>query len=273
VKTHYELLGVRPDTTPDEIKKAFRHEIARYHPDKVQHLGREFQEMAAQRAAELTEAYSTLMNPAARAAYDEQIATGLAPRAKGPDARAKERAREKPVHAPPRPEPVPAEPEGDRRTFRQERQSGEDFVRREALRRMRHAIAEAISSIETLGLVGFELSYACRTRRSLFKKNAPDLYVLTHYVPKVDAQVIAEAWPLAAQFAIRPEATVCVFLLGPGVSPRAELSAAISAQRKQMKPRGPVVFVPLEAHDWDAHMPANAPPAVKAVIQELRRAS
>ena len=35
------------DAPADEIKKAFRREIARYHPDKVQHLGQEFQEMAA----------------------------------------------------------------------------------------------------------------------------------------------------------------------------------------------------------------------------------
>jgi hypothetical protein len=273
VKTHYELLGVRPDTPPDEIKKAFRHEIARYHPDKVQHLGREFQEMAAQRAAELTEAYRVLMDEVARAAYDEQLAAGTLPRAQEPAARAEEAGREKPVHHPPQPEPPPAEPEGDRRVFEQERQSGEDFVRREALRRMRHAIAESIGSIEALRLDGFELSYACRTRRSLFKKNAPDLYVLVHYVPKVDAQVIADVWPIVAPFAVRPEAAVCVFLLGPSVSPRADLAAAISAQRKQMKARSPVVFVPLDVHDWDAHIPANAPPAVQAVIHRLRQAS
>ena len=49
----------------DEIKKAFRAQIARYHPDKVQHLGQEFQEMAARRAAELTEAYRILSDEAA----------------------------------------------------------------------------------------------------------------------------------------------------------------------------------------------------------------
>ena len=31
----------------DEIKRAFRQQIARYHPDKVQHLGKEFQALAA----------------------------------------------------------------------------------------------------------------------------------------------------------------------------------------------------------------------------------
>ncbi len=35
VKTHYELLGVDPTADADAIKKAFRREIARYHPDKV----------------------------------------------------------------------------------------------------------------------------------------------------------------------------------------------------------------------------------------------
>ena len=48
----YELLGVARDASSEDIKKAFRQQIARYHPDKVQHLGKEFQEMAAERAAE-----------------------------------------------------------------------------------------------------------------------------------------------------------------------------------------------------------------------------
>ena len=272
MKTHYDLLGVPSNSAPDEIKRAFRREIARYHPDKVQHLGREFQEMAAQRAAELTEAYRVLMDEATRAAYDEQLAAGRAPRSPDPAARSHEA---QPTPEPPRPAPEPPPPEhgADWRAFQQERQSSEDFVRREALRRIRHAIADSIGSIETLGLDGFELSYACRTRRTLFKKSPPDLYVLVHYVPKVDPAVIAELWPFAAQFAIRPDATVCVFLLGPVVAPRADLSAAISGQRKHTKARGPLIFVPLDVHDWDAHIQANAPPAVKTIIQRLRQDS
>ena len=39
---------------PRHIKKAFRREIARYHPDKVPHLGLEFQEMRGRARAELT---------------------------------------------------------------------------------------------------------------------------------------------------------------------------------------------------------------------------
>src|SRR6478672_1057563 len=72
------MLSLPPDAPSDEIKKAFRREIARYHPDKVQHLGQEFQEMAAGIAADLTEAYRILMDPTLRAKYDENLGGGAA---------------------------------------------------------------------------------------------------------------------------------------------------------------------------------------------------
>ena len=62
MKSHYDVLGLDPSSDPEVIKKAFRREIARYHPDKVSHLGPEFQAMAATKAAELTTAYTTLSN-------------------------------------------------------------------------------------------------------------------------------------------------------------------------------------------------------------------
>ena len=70
------MLSLSPDAPSDEIKKAFRREIARYHPDKVQHLGQEFQEMAAGIAADLTEAYRILMDPAMRAKYNDDLLGG-----------------------------------------------------------------------------------------------------------------------------------------------------------------------------------------------------
>ena len=77
-KTYYELLEIAPSATSEEIKRSFRLQIARYHPDKVQHLGREFQDMAAGRAAELTEAYRILSDDNRRAEYDRTIAAGAA---------------------------------------------------------------------------------------------------------------------------------------------------------------------------------------------------
>jgi DnaJ like chaperone protein len=63
LKNYYELLEIAASAPADEVKRAFRAQIARYHPDKVQHLGKEFQSIAADRAAELTEAYRILARP------------------------------------------------------------------------------------------------------------------------------------------------------------------------------------------------------------------
>jgi DnaJ-class molecular chaperone len=69
-KNYYELLDIAVTASAEEVKRAFRLQIARYHPDKVQHLGQEFLEMGAERAAQLTEAYRILSNPELREQYD-----------------------------------------------------------------------------------------------------------------------------------------------------------------------------------------------------------
>src|SRR3990167_244272 len=85
-RSYYELLGVASSAPVEEIKRAFRREIAKYHPDKVQHLGREFQEIAAVKAAELTQAYKTLCDESLRTEYDAgRAAEGRAPGARGGD--------------------------------------------------------------------------------------------------------------------------------------------------------------------------------------------
>src|SRR5687768_10864910 len=86
VKTHYDLIGIKPAAEADEVKRAFRREIARYHPDKVQHLGTEFQEIAATRAAALTEAYRVLMDTQLRERYDAALQQHVVP-AEPPPAR------------------------------------------------------------------------------------------------------------------------------------------------------------------------------------------
>jgi DnaJ-domain-containing protein 1 len=55
---HYaELLNIEGRPTPDEIERVYRRQIAKYHPDKVQHLGEEFQEMAERKTKEINAAY------------------------------------------------------------------------------------------------------------------------------------------------------------------------------------------------------------------------
>ena len=57
----FEILGVRPGASPDEIKTAYRRAVAKYHPDKVAHLGKEFQEMAHRKLLAIQGAYEALM--------------------------------------------------------------------------------------------------------------------------------------------------------------------------------------------------------------------
>ena len=56
----YALLGVDRGASPDEIRSAYRRLVAQYHPDKVSHLGREFQEMAHQKLIAIQQAYEML---------------------------------------------------------------------------------------------------------------------------------------------------------------------------------------------------------------------
>ena len=57
----YEVLGVNRSASKDEIKKAYRKLAGKYHPDKVDHLGEEFKELAEQKFKDIQEAYQELM--------------------------------------------------------------------------------------------------------------------------------------------------------------------------------------------------------------------
>lgn len=56
----YTVLGVARDAAPDEIRAAYRGLANQYHPDKVSHLGKEFQELAEKRFKEIQQAYDQL---------------------------------------------------------------------------------------------------------------------------------------------------------------------------------------------------------------------
>ena len=58
----YDLLGVSKAASQDEIRRAYRKLIVKYHPDKVDHLGDEFRVLAERRFKEIQEAYQELVN-------------------------------------------------------------------------------------------------------------------------------------------------------------------------------------------------------------------
>ena len=57
----YKILGVEQGASKEEIKSAYMKLAAQYHPDKVQHLGKEFQELAHKKFLDIHKAYETLM--------------------------------------------------------------------------------------------------------------------------------------------------------------------------------------------------------------------
>lgn len=52
----YKVLGVSPDATDDEVRKAYRKMVIQHHPDKVAHLGDDVKEAATKKLQEINKA-------------------------------------------------------------------------------------------------------------------------------------------------------------------------------------------------------------------------
>lgn len=60
VNSDYHVLGIEPGATEEEIKKAYRQMAIRYHPDKVIHMGEEYQKGAKEKFQKIQEAYEAI---------------------------------------------------------------------------------------------------------------------------------------------------------------------------------------------------------------------
>lgn len=258
MKNHYELLEIESGASADEIKHAFRQQIARYHPDKVQHLGSELRDLAAARTAELTEAYRVLSDAAAREAYDQKLAAADPVPFTSP--RAPEASTSAP--APPATEPDPA-PSAAAHLFSHERSRGDEVVRRAAVGRFRQALTAEYGSVEDSGLRGFDVASVARS--GLFSRDRRPRSV-GRFVDRVDAEILTDTWRQAAAWT---DKDVCVFLMGSELAPARELAEATTRQRASGR-AGQVLVVPVNARDWQALVPSSAPPVVRAVLERLR---
>ncbi|HJP27990.1 MAG TPA: molecular chaperone DnaJ [Dehalococcoidia bacterium] len=64
-RDYYEVLGVARDATPEDLKKAFRKQALKHHPDRNKEAG------ASDRFKEINEAYQVLSDPQRKAQYDQ----------------------------------------------------------------------------------------------------------------------------------------------------------------------------------------------------------
>jgi len=67
VATHYDVLGVRPTATPEEVRRAYYDRARELHPDRAGDDQRAMQEV--------NEAWRVLRDPGSRAAYDRSLRT------------------------------------------------------------------------------------------------------------------------------------------------------------------------------------------------------
>jgi curved DNA-binding protein CbpA len=269
-KNYYELLEIATTAPSDEVKRAFRLQIARYHPDKVQHLGKEFQAMAADRAAELTEAYRILSDQGRRAEYDRTFVAAGAQTASAGQSAAPAAGRGESSGgpaAPPPPEPPTAAASQVGAQFKQERASRDEFVRKATLGRLRQALEAVGADYDETVLRGFDL--ACVPKSKLFGRSK-NPRLLGRFVSLLDRDAIANAWGDAAKWGEARKDDVCVLLMGTSLAPAGELAGEIADQRR--KSRGAkLTLIPVDARVWDAHMPLDAPAIAKSLLSRLKK--
>jgi DnaJ like chaperone protein len=56
----YKILEIAPSASNDELKKAYRRMAMKYHPDKVSHLGEDFQNAAKEKFQRVNQAYENI---------------------------------------------------------------------------------------------------------------------------------------------------------------------------------------------------------------------
>ena len=73
-RTHYQVLGVAPTASPDEVRRAHRQLARVLHPDRLAGSSAAERTLAERRMREVNAAWTTLSNPARRADYDQELA-------------------------------------------------------------------------------------------------------------------------------------------------------------------------------------------------------
>jgi hypothetical protein len=135
-------------------------------------------------------------------------------------------------------------------------------LRKATLNRFQHAVS-GVGGYDESSLRGFDVAMIPKSKM-FGRSKSPRL--LGRYVSMVDAPAVADAWGQAGKWS--PD-EICVFLMGTALAPASELAGAIAEQRKRA--RAKVTLIPVDARDWGAHIPTDAPEIAKSLIARLKR--
>ena len=75
--SYYDVLGVDPEASHEEVKRVYLDLALRYHPDRQSTDDPDALALAEWRMREVNEAWAVLQSPGRRAAYDRDLAAGL----------------------------------------------------------------------------------------------------------------------------------------------------------------------------------------------------
>ena len=277
MKTHYEVLGLEPAADADAIKKAFRREIARYHPDKVIHLGTEFQEMAATRAAELTVAYKTLSDGTQRAQYDASLLSGVPPpHGDGePPPRPSEPPRtaraDDPFDTPPTLDDLRTPPPGGGKArFASERADRDVILRRAIGGRVLGAVEALYGKLDTPTVRGFDMALVPLAKPRFI--GSPPPRVLVKVVETADAAAVTEAFAGASKAKLHTgKSPVVVLLFARQIAPQNELTRANEANARHRKADGPdeLAVIVVSTADWTCRLPPGCSQAVRKLADQI----
>lgn len=228
--------------------------------------------MAADRAAELTEAYRILSDEGRRGEYDRARASVPAAPAAPPAAPTPASA-----DAPSISPAAVAEPnetgakaaQSVGAQFTHERASRDAFVRKATVGRFREAL-NLIGGYDEASAPGFDVAFAPKAKLFGRGKGAR---LLGRFVGSVDAESIASTWASADKSADAGGNEVCVFLMGSSVAPPRQLADTITNLRRKPTKSAKIVLIPVDARNWDAHMPMDAPAVAKTLLERLRSGS
>jgi curved DNA-binding protein CbpA len=249
-RTHYDLLNVDRSADPADIKAAFREQIARYHPDKVSHLGREFQDLAVQKTAELTTAYKTLVSPTLRAQYDASLNSAATRMA---------------IHD------ASTDVAGAGSRFAAERAGSDDIVYRAVIGRVRSAVVDLYGEVTSHRVRAFDLVLVPTAGPPLMRSPFPRVFAKLRDV--VDAPHVRESCADAVRAGLHVAGSpINVLLFGRRLGSEARILSAcetVRSERSRDVPAKTYVVV-IDSADWRACFTGDAPPALRRFIDRLR---